>query len=162
MRAKNTVIPGVASFIFTYTEADGKVDEIDIEIVGDDAHAPPKNHPLGPDDGWTDVRLNTWANAHIRKLTPAISHKKPIVNKAGEKVSHLDNQFHTYTIEWRSRRVDFFIDGVHQQTIIKVVADSPSTLHVSMRHMNWTGRLDWPGTRTMIVDWVRVEPIPPR
>ena len=41
MRAKNTVIPGVASFIFTYTEADGRVDEIDIEIVGDDAHAPP-------------------------------------------------------------------------------------------------------------------------
>ena len=159
MRAKNTVISGVASFIFTYTEADGMVDEIDIEIVGDDAQTPPENHPTGPAGGWTDARFNTWANADIKTLVPAISHKKPIVNEAGKKVSHQDDSFHIYTIEWRTDSVDFFIDGVRQQTITEVIPDSASTVLVGMRHMSWTGKLDWQGTRTMIVDWLRIEPV---
>jgi hypothetical protein len=159
MRAKNTVIPGVASFIFTYTEADGVVDEIDIEIVGNDRQAPPADHPTGPDGGWTDARFNTWANSDWNTLKPHISRKQAVVNAAGEKVSHADGQFHVYRIEWRAERVDFYIDGVHQQTITGVVPDSPSRVLVGMRHMMWTGALDWEGTRTMVIDWVQVTPI---
>ena len=47
-----------------------------------------------------------------------------------------------------------------QQTITDLVPESPATLHVGMRHMSWTGPLDWAGTQTMVVDWIRVEPIP--
>ncbi len=158
MRAKNTVISGVGSFIFTWQEADGVFDEIDIEIVGDDAATLPENHPTD-ETGWTDARFNTWANSNNKTNKPHVTHKKPILDESGKKTSHQDGQFHIYTIDWRDNRVDFFIDGVHQQTITSLVPDSPSTLYVGMRHMSWTGKLDWTGTQTMIVDWIRVEPI---
>jgi hypothetical protein len=158
MRAKNTVIPGVGSFIFTYQEADGIFDEIDIEIVGDDAGTLPENHPTD-ETGWTDARFNTWANSDVETSKPHVTHKKPIVDSSGGRISHQDGRFHIYTIDWREDRVDFYIDGVHQQTIAGLVPDSPSTLYVGMRHMSWTGSLDWTGTRTMIVDWIRVAPI---
>jgi hypothetical protein len=158
MRAKNTVISGVGSFIFTYFEADAVFDEIDIEIVGDDAATLPEGHPTGA-AGWTDARLNTWANSDTRTSKPHVSHKQPIVDESGNKISHQDGEFHIYTIEWRPTRVDFIIDGVHQQTITNLVPESPANLHVGMRHMSWTGPLDWPGTRTMVVDWIRVEAI---
>lgn len=35
-------------------------------------------------------------------------------------------------------------------------------IHWSYRDESWTGRLDWFGILTMIVDWVRIESIPPR
>jgi hypothetical protein len=159
MRAKNTVISGVGSFIFTYFESNQVFDEIDIEIVGDDAATPPDGHPTGP-AGWTDARFNTWANSDTRTGKPHVTHKQPILDKSGEKISHQDDSFHVYTIDWRSNRVDFLIDGVHQQTITDLVPQLPANLHIGMRHMSWTGPLDWPGTKTMIVDWIRVEPIP--
>jgi hypothetical protein len=160
MRAKNTVISGVGSFIFTYTEKGGGVDEIDIEIVGNDTHVEPKEHPTGVDDGgWTDARFNTWELADRRTLQPAISHKQPIVNAKGERISHDDGEFHVYTIDWAPDRVDFAIDGVHQQTITGVVPKTPSDLLVGVRHMSWTGPLNWEGKRTMLVDWIRVTPL---
>jgi beta-glucanase (GH16 family) len=158
MRAKNTVISGVGSFIFTYQEADGIFDEIDIEIVGDDAATLPDGHPTD-ETGWTDARFNTWANSDTQTSKPHVTHKKPIVDASGQKTSHSDHQFHTYTIDWREDRVDFFIDGVHQQTIDNLVPDSPARLLVGVRHMSWTGPLDWEGTQTMIIDWIRVEPL---
>lgn len=158
MRARNTVISGVASFIFTYSVEDGVVDEIDIEIVGDDAQAPPAQHATGK-TGWTDARFNTWANADMVTPEGNTSHKQPILDESGEKTSHQDDQFHIYTIDWHKDSVDFLIDGVQQQTITKAVPNSPATLFVGMRHLDWTGKLDWPGTRTMIVDWIRVKPV---
>jgi hypothetical protein len=158
MKARNTVIPGVASFIFTYNQKGNIFDEIDIEIVGDDANTKPNPHKTDK-SGWTDVRFNTWANANAKKCKPEISHKKAIVDKRGKKVSHQDGKFHIYTIEWRKDRIDFFIDGVHQQTITELVPDKATTVLVGMRHMSWTGKFDWKGSRKMIVDWIRVEPI---
>ena len=158
MRAKNTVISGVGSFIFTYQEADGIFDEIDIEIVGDDAATLPENHPTDS-TGWTDARFNSWANSDTKTGKPHVTHKKPILDKSGKKISHQDGQFHVYTIDWTENRIDFFIDGVHQQTITSLVPDSPARLLVGVRHMSWTGKLDWSGTQTMIVDWIRVEPL---
>jgi hypothetical protein len=158
MRAKNTVISGVGSFIFTYQQADGIFDEIDIEIVGDDAATLPEKHPTDT-TGWTDARFNTWADSDTRTGKPHVTHKKPIRDKSGKKTSHQDGQFHVYTIDWREDGVDFFIDGVHQQTITSLVPDSPARLLVGMRHMSWTGKLDWSGIQTMIIDWIRVEPV---
>ena len=158
MRAKNTVIPGVASFIFTYNEAGKVFDEIDIEIVGDDAGTKPNPHPTD-ETGWTDARFNTWASADVKTCKPEVSHKQPIRDKSGKKVSHQDDKFHVYTIEWGKDKVVFLIDGVHQQTITKLVPQRPTTVLVGMRHMSWTGKLDWEGTRTMVLDWIRVEPL---
>jgi hypothetical protein len=158
MRAKNTVISGVGSFIFTYQEEDGIFDEIDIEIVGDDAATQPDGHPTD-ESGWTDARFNTWANSNVETSKPHVTHKKPIVDESGKKISHQDGQFHVYTIDWTEERVDFSIDGVLQQTITSLVPDSPARLYVGMRHMSWTGKLDWSGTQTMVVDWIRVTPI---
>ena len=160
MKAKNTVISGVGSFIFTYQEEAGIFDEIDIEIVGDDAVTLPEGHPTD-ETGWTDARFNTWANSDVKTGKPHVTHKKPIVDKSGKKISHQDGQFHVYTIDWTEDRVDFLIDGVHQQTITSLVPDSPARLLVGVRHMSWTGSLDWSGTQTMIVDWIRVEPLQP-
>ena len=160
MRAKNSVIPGVASFIFTYTEDGGGIDEIDIEVVGNDTHVAPKDHPTGVDDGgWTDARFNTWALADFKTLEPAISYKQPIVDADGANISHDDGEFHTYTIDWASDRVDFLIDGVHQKTITEVVPETPAAVLVGMRQMSWTGALDWEGTRTMLIDWIRITPL---
>jgi hypothetical protein len=64
MKAKNTVISDIGSFIFTYQEADGIFDEFDIEIVGDDAATLPENHPTDL-TGWTDARFNAWANSGL-------------------------------------------------------------------------------------------------
>jgi hypothetical protein len=158
MRAKNTVIQGVASFLFTYNETNGVFDEIDIEIVGDDGATKPNPHPTG-ETGWTDVRFNAWANASTKTCKPEISHKKPILDKSDKKVSHQDDRFHVYTIDWHKDRIDFLIDSVHQQTITKLVPNKTTTILIGMRHMSWTGKLDWKGTRTMIVDWVRVKPL---
>jgi hypothetical protein len=155
MKAKNTVIPGVVSFIFTYSEEGNKVDEIDIEIVGDDKGVK-GDHPTGR-DGWTDIRFNTWANSNLRTLKPHISHKEPIVDTHGKKVSHKDGQFHTYKINWFKDQVDFYIDDVYQTSIRKVVPDSKSTVLIGMRHMSWTGNLDWQGTQTMVIDWLRIK-----
>jgi hypothetical protein len=158
MKAKNTVIPGVASFIFTYNQNKKVFDEIDIEIVGDDRDTKPNPHETG-DSGWTDARFNAWADSSTKKCKPEISFKKPIVDKRGEKISHQDEKFHIYTIEWGKDRIDFFIDGVHQQTITELVPDKPATVLVGMRHMGWTGNLNWKGSRTMIIDWIRIEPL---
>lgn len=155
MRAKNTVIKGVASFIFTYSEAGNEVDEIDIEVVGDDAETKPDNHPTDK-TGWTDARFNTWANADPKTLRPKESHKKPIVDDACKKVSHDDGNFHTYRIDWYTDKVVFYVDGVKQDSISKVVPDSPSDVILGLRHMSWTGQLDWQGEKTMVIDWVKV------
>ena len=120
MRAKNTAIKGVASFIFTYTEADGLVDEIDIEVVADDTHDQ-KPHPIDKPEGWSDARFNTWANADPKSLTPHKSIKAAILGANKKKVSHRDGQFHTYRIDWHQDHVDFFIDNIYQTSINKVV-----------------------------------------
>ena len=159
MRAKNTAIPGVATFVFTYSEADDKVDEIDIEIVADDAETLPENHPTDAKDGWTDVRLNTWVNANPKTLEPFVTQMQPIRDANDKKVSHQDGEFHTYTIEWRKSSIRFYIDDVFQQEITSMVPDSISDVIIGMRQMKWTGKLDWPGTQTMLIDWLRIEEI---
>lgn len=161
IRAKNMAIPGVACVLFTYREKT-KVDEIDIEVTPDDTQSAETGHKTGTNGGWTDVRLNTWANARESKngdgsLLPMRSIRAPIIDSNGEKVSHRDEKFHIYTIEWRIGSVLFFIDGVEQACIDDVVPDYPSMIIFGMRRMPWSGKPDWSGEQTLLVDWIDIE-----
>ena len=159
IRAKNTAISGVVCQIFTYREKK-KVDEIDIEIVADDTGGPHTGHGTAPGGGWTDVRLNTWANANADTLLPARSIRTPIHDAEGRKISHQDGRFHIYTIEWKSEEVRFYIDDVLQSAIDDVAPDCPSTVIFGMRQLPWAGAPDWKGRQTMLVDWIDIEPLP--
>lgn len=159
MRARNTAIPGVACSLFTYRENPG-VNEIDIEIVAQDAKSGEPEHPTGTDGGWSDIRLNTWADAHEGNsgtLRPSRSIRKPIRDAEGRHLSHRDGKFHTYTIEWRSDSVIFTIDDVVQGIIRDVVPKASSRVIVGMRRMPWAAKCDWSGRETMFIDWVDIE-----
>jgi hypothetical protein len=158
LRAKNTAIPGLAAMIFTYREQD-TIDEIDIEIVARDTESARPQHKTGPDGGWTDVRLVTWIEADRHKPEPKTLVKSPILDADGNKVSHRDDQFHIYTIEWSPHEVRFLIDGVLQKSIPDAVTDRPTRVIFGLRQMPWAGRPDWEGYQTMLVDWVRIEPL---
>lgn len=160
MRAKGAAIPGVACFLFTYRER-RTFDEIDIEIVPDDADAPPSGHATGKDAGWTDVRLNTWAEADRRTLLPMRVSKMPVCDASGARVSHGDGRFHLYDIEWRRDSVRFFIDGVLHKVITDLVPQRPARVIVGMRQAPWSGGPAWTGARTMEIDRVSVSPLVP-
>lgn len=158
MRARNTAIPGVAGLLFAYHE-DKHVNEIDIEIVAVDTETRENGHLTGPDVGWTDVRFNTWAQADKKTLQPGRHLQQPIRDERGQKVSHRDNRFHVYTIEWRPDEVRFIIDGVLQATINDLVPQTAATIILGLRQMPWAGTPDWTDSQTMLVDWVSVEPL---
>jgi len=158
MRAKDTAIPGVASMIFTHRES-ATLDEIDIEITADDTYSPGTGHPIAPDGGWTDVRLNTYAEADPHTLSPSRRMQTPIVAADGTKVSHRDGKFHTYAIEWHEDFVRFVIDGVEQGVIDDVVPQGEADLIIGLRQMPWAGQADWDDYRTMLVDWISIEPL---
>jgi len=157
-RMKGALVPGVTGFLFTYWE-DATFDEIDIELVADDAATAPDGHPILPPDGWSDARFNTWGNSDTTTYEPSTSRFQPIVDARGDRVSHMDDRFHVYTIDWFAHRVEFRIDGVHQQQITFPIADSDSEVLIGFRDVAWAGDLDWPGTRTMVVDWLNIQPI---
>jgi len=156
MRAKDTAIPGVASMIFAHRENQA-LDEIDIEITADDTYSPETGHPIGPDGGWTDVRLNTYAGADPKSLVPSRHLHKPIVSEDGARASHRDGRFHTYAIEWHEDFVRFVIDGVEQAVISDVVPRGEADLIFGLRQMPWAGEPDWDDYRTMLVDWISIE-----
>jgi len=158
MRAKDTVVPGVASMIFTHRES-ATLDEIDIEITADDTYSPETGHPIAPDGGWTDIRLNTYAEADPHTLSPSRRMQTPIVAADGTKVSHRDGKFHTYAIEWHEDFVRFVIDGVEQGVIDDVVPQGEADLIIGLRQMPWAGQADWDDYRTMLVDWISIEPL---
>lgn len=156
MRARDAVIPGVASMIFTHREKD-TLDEIDIEITADDTYATGTGHPTEAEGGWTDARFNTYANADPKTLEPSRRIQKPIMDVMGGKVSHRDGEFHAYSIEWGWKSVRFLIDGVEQAVIEDVVPQGSADLIVGLRQMPWAGQPDWDDYRTMLVDWISIE-----
>jgi hypothetical protein len=158
LRAKNTAIPGVAAMLFTYRDQDG-IDEIDLEIAAQDTESSRPRHRTGPDGGWTDLRLVTYIGADRRRPVPSTMVQTPIRDAAGQRVSHQDGEFHIYTIEWYPHEVRFLVDGVLQKVIPDAVPDRPTRLIFGLRQMPWAGRADWEGAQTMVVDWVRIEPL---
>ncbi len=158
MRAKNTAIPGLAAMLFTYRDQDG-IDEIDIEIVAQDTESARPHHRTGTDGGWTDARLVTWIGADLAKPVPTTLVKQPLRDAEDRKVSHQDDQFHIYTIEWYPQEVRFLVDGVLQETIRDAVPDRPTRVIFGLREMPWAGQAEWTTPETMTVDWISVEPL---
>ena len=105
------------------------------------------------------MRLNTYAAADVGKFVPSRKIQKPITDADGRRVSHQDGKFHTYAIEWRTTSVRFLIDGVEQAVIKDVVPQGEADLIVGLRQMPWAGHPDWDGYRTMLVDWISIEPL---
>lgn len=158
VRMKGAAIPGLVGFIFTYNE-NQTFNEVDIEIVADDEATLPDGHDILPPNGWTDVRLNSWRNANTSTYEPGVSIKSPIKDANDNSVSHIDDEFHTYTIDWYDNSIDFFIDGVLQATISEHVAEGESDVIIGFRDLTWDGELDWAGTNTLVIDYLKIEPI---
>jgi len=117
IRAQGLVVPGLTGFIFTYAYmwdgTTGWFDEIDTEVVADDTAT--ASHAIYPPDGHSDARFNTWSDVEDVSPWPVdYSTFAGIKDENGDKVSHIDGQFHTYTIDWYPDRIQFFIDGVFQ------------------------------------------------
>ncbi|PQJ80430.1 Ig-like domain-containing protein [Polaribacter porphyrae] len=159
VRMKGAVVDGgLVGFLFTYNQEGSIFNEVDIEVVANDSATP--NHETLPENGgWTDARFNTWRNANERNNKPFTGTKKPVVNNLNEKISLIDDQFHTYTIDWREDKIDFFIDGILQETITTNVATGWSEVIIGFRQLPWAGNFNWSGTHTMIIDYLKIEPL---
>ncbi|MGY6648340.1 Ig-like domain-containing protein [Wenyingzhuangia sp. IMCC45574] len=161
VRMKGAVTDGgLVGFLFTYEQEGSIFNEVDIEIVADDS-ATPSHETLPENGGWTDARFNTWRNANENSGQPFTGTMKAVVNDQNEKISLIDDEFHTYTIDWREDRIDFFIDGVLQETITTNVAEKESEIIFGFRQLPWAGNFNWTGVHTMVIDYLKIEPIEP-
>lgn len=99
VRIKGAVIDGgLVAFLFTYGQVGSIFNEVDIEVVANDRDA--ETHEIYPPNGYTDARFNTWRNADENTTLPFTGSAKAVVNDKNEKNSLLDDDFHTYLIEW--------------------------------------------------------------
>ncbi|MFT5235003.1 MAG: hypothetical protein ACI90A_000365 [Shewanella sp.] len=156
IRAKNMVLPGVASFIFTYTERGG-LSEIDLEIVGRDSDLPARSG-LKNQTNWTDLRMNLWNRAPLNSDTAERFVHQAIVNSRGVSISHKDELFHIYQLDWYQDRVEYFIDEVKQGEFIGDIPTTAAELNIGVRHMAWTGQLSQK-PETLLIDWIKITPI---
>ena len=156
IRAKNMVLPGVASFIFTYTERGG-LSEIDLEIVGQDRDLPARTG-LKSQTNWTDLRMNLWNRAPLNSDTAERFIHQAIVNSKGVAMSHQDDRFHIYQLDWYQDRVEYFIDSVKQGEFIGNIPSTVAELNIGVRHMAWTGQLS-AKPKTLLIDWIKIQPL---
>ncbi|MFY9241470.1 MAG: Ig-like domain-containing protein, partial [Polaribacter sp.] len=159
VRMKGAVVDGgLVSFLFTYEQQGSTFNEVDLELVARDL-AVPAHATLPNDGGWTDARFNTWRNANENTNRPFTGTKKAVVNGQNEKISLIDDEFHIYTIDWRSNKIDFFIDGVLQETITSNIATNTAEVIFGFRQLPWAGGFNWGGTHTMVIDYLKIEPL---
>ncbi|PQJ75196.1 Ig-like domain-containing protein [Polaribacter gangjinensis] len=159
VRMKGAVVDGgLVGFLFTYNQEGEIFNEVDIEVVARDS-AVPWHETLPFNGGWTDARYNTWGNANENTNQPFTGTMKPVVNQLNEKISLIDDEFHIYTIDWREDKIDFFIDGVLQETITTSIAKGVSEVIIGFRQLPWAGAFNWGGTHTMVIDYLKIEPL---
>jgi beta-glucanase (GH16 family) len=162
VRMKGAAVDGgLAAFIFTYTQTGSIFNEVDIEIVAQDLQSGIPAHDILPPNGWTDARFNTWRNANENTYEPFTGSSKPIVDENNNKVSLIDGEFHTYTIDWREDQVDFIIDGVLQESFTTTIATGWSEVIIGYRNLPWAGDFRWTGNHTMVIDYFKIEPLEP-
>lgn len=162
VRMKGAAVDGgLAAFIFTYAETSPTIfNEVDIEVVAQDLQSGVPSHPILPENGgWTDARFNTWRNANVNTEVPFKGSSKPVVNDSGDKISLIDDEFHTYTIDWQSDQVDFYIDDVLQESFTSTIATGWSEVIIGYRNLPWAGEFRWTGNHTMVIDYFKIEPI---
>ena len=159
VRMKGAVVDGgLVGFLFTYNQEGEIFNEVDIEVVARDS-AVPWHETLPFNGGWTDARYNTWGNANENTNQPFTGTMKAVVNQNNEKISLIDDEFHIYTIDWREDKIDFFIDGVLQETITSSIAKGVSEVIIGFRQLPWAGDFNWGGTHTLVIDYLKIEPL---
>ncbi len=156
-RMKGAVVDGgLVGFLFTYSEdQSGTIfNEVDIEVVGNDRDV--EDHDRLPPNGWTDARFNTWRNASTTTYLPISGSAKAVKDENGHKISLIDDKFHTYTIDWRADQVDFFIDGILQDSFNTNVAVGWAEVIFGFRNLPWAQDFNWTGNHTLIVDYFKI------
>lgn len=162
VRMKGAAVDGgLAAFIFTYTQTGPIFNEVDIEVVAQDLQSGIPSHDIFPPNGWTDARFNTWRDANEITTLPFTGSSKPIIDKDNNRKSLIDNEFHTYTIDWRANQVDFFIDDVLQESFNTNIARGFSEVIIGYRNLPWAGDFRWTGNHTMVIDYFKIEPLEP-
>lgn len=159
-RMKGAVVDGgLVGFLFTYGENQiGTVfNEVDIEVVANDRDV--EDHDRHPPHGWTDARFNTWRNASTTTYLPISGSAKPVRDGNDNKISLIDDEFHNYTIDWRSDQVVFFIDGVFQESFSTNVATAWGEVIIGFRNLPWARDFNWTGTHHLIIDYLKIEPL---
>ena len=160
VRMKGAVVDGgLVGFLFTYAEnTPGTIfNEVDIEVVANDRDL--ANHETLPPNGWTDARFNTWRNASTTTFLPISGSAKPVKDGNGNNISLIDDNFHTYTIDWRTDQVDFFIDNVLQESFNTNVATGWGEVIIGFRNLPWARDFNWTGEHTLVVDYFKIEPL---
>jgi hypothetical protein len=160
VRMKGAAVDGgLTAFIFTYTQTGSIFNEVDIEVVAQDLQSGIPSHDIHAPNGWTDARFNTWRNANEITEVPFTGSQKPVVDANNNKISLIDGEFHTYTIDWRENQVDFFIDSVLQESFNTTVATGWSEVIIGYRNLPWAGNFRWTGNHTMVIDYFKIEPL---
>lgn len=158
VRMKGAVVDGgLVGFLFTYAENSlgTHFNEVDIEVVGNDRDV--DDHDRHPPNGWTDARFNTWRNASTTTFLPISGSAKPVQNSSQKSISLIDDEFHTFTIDWRTEQVDFFIDGVLQESFNTNIAAGWGEVIIGFRNLPWARDFNWTGEHTLIIDYFKVE-----
>ncbi|MFY9243015.1 MAG: T9SS type A sorting domain-containing protein [Polaribacter sp.] len=160
VRMKGAAVDGgLAAFIFTYHQEGTIFNEVDIEVVAQDGQSPTSPHEIYAPNGWTDARFNTWRNADEITTLPFSGSQKPVVDKDNKRISLIDDEFHTYTIDWKEDQVDFFIDEVLQESFTSNIATGWSEVIIGYRNLPWAGDFNWTGEHTMVIDYFKIEPL---
>lgn len=160
VRMKGAVVDGgLVGFLFTYAEnIPGTIfNEVDIEVVANDRDV--AEHETLPPNGWTDARFNTWRNASTTTFLPISGSAKPVKDVNNNSISLIDDEFHTYTIDWRADQVDFFIDNVLQDSFDTNVAIGWGEVIIGFRNLPWARDFNWTGEHTLVVDYFKIEPL---
>ena len=134
IRAKNFIIPGFIGFLYSYQETD-TFDQIIVEVAAQDSTK--DSHDILPDGGWTDARFNVWDKAGIYNFSPKVTAKQAVYDKDNKPRSLLDDQFHTYAIDWHTNRIEFYVDGVKQYSISQLKPKRKAYFHFGFRDTYW-------------------------
>lgn len=78
-------------------------------------------------------------------------------NANDENISLMNDEFHTLTIDWREDQVDYFIDGVLQESFDTNVAMGMSEVIIGFRQLTWAGDFNWTGDHTLVIDYFKIE-----
>lgn len=149
IRAKNMLINGVASFIFSYSEVGGKLDEMDLEMTKLDSV-----YGLQP-DGASALRMNVWHRAPLTSDTAQRSIPQAAINVKQQPINLDDGLFHLYRMDWYQDKVAFYIDNVKQGEFVGDIPITPADINIGVRHMSWTGKLG-KTTESVVIDWLRI------
>ena len=155
VRMKNLPGPNGCSCFWNYYDSDNEAvppatriyTEIDIEMPAHMATPPV----------WSTWRkrlgFNTWSDSDADADATYIQHPSTI--------NPFDGQFHVFRFDWRdgangTRRIDWYVDGVLQDSTTEHVGTAPAQLWVGSWPAPWPGMNYNFNIKHMYIDWVRI------